>query len=193
MHRQPLLALLDRYVERFPGDLERAEEIRRFVDAHADCFERSCGEGHITGSAWIASPDGSRALLVRHRKLAAWLQPGGHADGDPDSAAVALREAVEESGLATLRHAQWPRESAGPQPFDLDVHRIPARGEEPAHLHYDVRYLLIGDPTEVPRPSAESDDARWVAHDAIGAFSVEPSLLRMAEKARRLLGRAGRL
>jgi 8-oxo-dGTP pyrophosphatase MutT (NUDIX family) len=190
MHRRPLLSLLDRYLERFPEDRERAAAIRRFVDAHADCFERSCREGHVTASAWIASPDGSQALLVRHRKLAAWLQPGGHADGDPDAAAVALREAVEETGLATLRHAPWSRESAGPQPFDVDVHRIPARGEEPEPLHYDVRYLLIGDPAEAPRPSAESDDAQWVAQDAIGAFSVEPSLLRMAEKTRRLLGRA---
>jgi 8-oxo-dGTP pyrophosphatase MutT (NUDIX family) len=190
MHRRPLLSLLDRYVERFPEERHRADPIRRFVEARADCFERSCREGHITGSAWIASPDGLQALLVRHRKLAAWLQPGGHADGDPDAAAVALREAVEETGLATLRHADWSREAAGPQPFDLDVHRIPARGDEPAHLHYDVRYLLIGDPGEAPRPSAESDDARWVPHAAIGAFSAEPSLLRMAGKAMRLLGSA---
>ena len=82
MHRQPLLSLLDRYLERFPEDRQRAEEIRRFVEERADCFERSCLQGHVTGSAWVASPDGSQALLVRHRKLAAWLQPGGHADGD---------------------------------------------------------------------------------------------------------------
>jgi 8-oxo-dGTP pyrophosphatase MutT (NUDIX family) len=202
MHRRLLLSLIDSYLERFPEDRERAEAIRRFVAARAACFERSCLEGHVTGSAWVVSPDGARVLLVRHRKLAAWLQPGGHADGDPDPAAVALREAVEESGLASLRHFDWwsrawtlagvaggaggVHAQAAPQPFDLDVHQIPVNGAVPAHLHYDVRYLLLADPAESPRSSPESDDVRWVARSELVAFSREPSLLRMAGKAARL-------
>jgi hypothetical protein len=99
-----------------------------------------------------------------------------------------MREALEESGLETLGHADWRRDgSPDPLPFDLDVHRIPARGHTPAHLHYDVRYLLIGDPAESPHPSAESDEARWVACSAIPALSGERGLLRMVEKAVRLL------
>jgi 8-oxo-dGTP pyrophosphatase MutT (NUDIX family) len=191
VHRRLLLSLLDPYLERFPEDRERAEAIRRFIATHADCFERSCLEGHVTGSAWITSPDATQALLVHHRKLAAWLQPGGHADGDPDPAAVALREAAEESGLASLRHFDWCSDgAAAPQPFDLDVHSIPARAGVPAHLHYDVRYLLIADPAEPPRLSPESADARWVARGEIAALSREPSLLRMADKARRLIAAA---
>ena len=74
-----------------------------FVRAHPDCLARTCAPGHLTGSAWIVSPDRRRTLLTHHRKLGKWLQLGGHADGDADLLAVALREAREESGLRGLR------------------------------------------------------------------------------------------
>ena len=90
--------------------------------------------GHITGSAWVVDIAGNRVLLADHAKLGRWLQPGGHSDGDPDTLAVALREAREESGLDVR--------ALDDAIFDIDVHRIPARGDEPAHLHFDVRFLV---------------------------------------------------
>jgi 8-oxo-dGTP pyrophosphatase MutT (NUDIX family) len=192
MHRRALLDLLARHQRRFPQDRERAESIRRFVETHADCFERSCRDGHVTGSAWIADDTGDRVLLVRHRKLGAWLQPGGHADGDPDPAAVACREAAEESGLESLRLIDWWRDdSPSAQPFDVDVHRIPACPGEPEHVHLDIRFLLVANPGESPRSSPESDEARWVALDEVAVLSREPSLLRMAERASAILKGAG--
>ena len=191
MHRRPLLDLLDRYADRFPQDRERTDAFRRFVESHPDCFERSCLEGHVTGSAWIVSPDGEQAMLVRHRKLGAWLQPGGHADGETDPAAVARREAAEETGLEGLTLVDWWRDgSSEPQPFDVDVHVIPARGAEPEHLHLDVRYLLVGDPGEPIRVSVESDEVKWVPRREIAALNREESLLRMAERAVPLCARA---
>ena len=190
MHRRPLLSLLDRYLDHFPEDAPRAGAIRRFVEAHADCFERSCRDGHVTGSAWIVSRDGSHVLLVRHRKLGAWLQPGGHADGDTDAAAVARREAAEESGLASLDHVDWSREARGiVLPFDVDVHTIPARGDEPHHLHLDLRFLFVADRAERLRPSSESEEVRWVTPAELAELSAEPGLLRMAAKAARLVKR----
>lgn len=123
------------------------------------------------------SPDGSRVLLTYHRKLARWLQLGGHADGDPDIVAVAGREAREESGLSGLRLVT-------PDIFDLDVHVIPARPGEPEHLHYDIRFAFLADSVRVT-VSAESRDLRWVALDEIESKSTERSLLRMREKWRR--------
>ena len=93
-----------------------ADCFRKFLHSAPEVFERSHPPGHFTGSAWLVSADGTRVLLMHHRKLDRWLQPGGHADGDTDLARVALREAQEETGVADLR--------VEGDIFDIDRHRI---------------------------------------------------------------------
>jgi 8-oxo-dGTP pyrophosphatase MutT (NUDIX family) len=128
----------------------------------------------MTGSAWIVDPARSRVLLVHHRKLGRWLQPGGHADGDPDLARVATREAREETGLAGLR-------LVGAGVFDVDVHEIPAQPDAPAHLHYDVRFLMENNSTAQPVANEESLALRWWPLRKI-ASGDDASLARMAKK-----------
>jgi 8-oxo-dGTP pyrophosphatase MutT (NUDIX family) len=180
--RTPLLALLAAYASRFPGEAAVVERFRAFVAAHADCYERSCAPGHVTGSAWLVSHDGARFLLTHHRKLGRWLQLGGHSDGDPDTAAVALREATEESGIAGLV-------LAAVQPLDLDAHEIPARGAEPAHVHYDVRYLVRAPTGAVVTISDESLALRWFAADRPLEVPHDESVARLLVKARHALER----
>lgn len=175
MHRQPLLDLLDRYAARHPGEAETVIRFRDFVVRAEACFERHLVEGHITGSAWIVDGSGSRVLLTHHRKLDRWLQPGGHADGDPDVLAVALREGVEETGLITL-------EAVSTEIFDLDIHPIPARGEDPEHYHYDVRFLLRDAGTGDYVVSEESHDLAWVRLEDLERYSDEESMRRMRDK-----------
>lgn len=181
MHRKPLLDLLRRYRARHPAESATTDRIRALVEAHPDCFERSCRPGHVTGSALVVSPDQRRCLLVHHRKLGRWLQPGGHADGESDVAAVALREAGEETGLAGLR---FPDDGGERLPFDLDVHRIAAHGSESEHEHHDVRFLLVAEPGATPVASAESHAVRWFGIDELEAAEPDESLLRMARKLR---------
>lgn len=183
MHRQQLLDLLADYAARFPEEAAVAARIRALVEEHADCFERTCLPGHVTGSAWIASPERDRWLLVHHRKLDRWLQPGGHADGQSDVASVALREAEEETGLKELR-------LAAEAPLDLDVHVIPARYDaagqllEPAHEHHDVRFLVIAAAAATPQVSDESHAVRWFTDAELLAATDEESVLRLWRKAR---------
>ncbi len=151
------------------------ERMLAFVEAQPDAFERSCLIGHITASAWIVDRDRNRALLTHHRKLGKWLQLGGHTDGDADVRAAALREAREESGLASLRFVS-------PSIYDLDIHRIPARGDEPEHEHFDVRFALEADATEPFVISAESHDLAWIALDALSGYGADESVLRLARK-----------
>ena len=180
MHREPLLELLVRYLAGHPADRERVDRLHGFVRAHPDCFERSCVPGHITASAWIVSADRERFLLTRHSKLRRWLQLGGHADGDPDPLRVALREAREESGMREFEVVH----PGGPGlPLDVDVHAIPARGAEPAHLHYDLRFLLVAGPGQPLVRSPESDELRWFSRPQAPQVLDEPSLLRMAKRA----------
>jgi 8-oxo-dGTP pyrophosphatase MutT (NUDIX family) len=184
MHRQLLLDLLARYLAGHPEERRVVERVREFVVSHPDCFARSNLEGHITGSAWLLSADRERVLLTHHAKLGRWLQLGGHADGDSDTFGVALREAREESGMKEILEPSGER---FPLPLDVDVHVIPAHGAEPAHLHHDIRYLLIAAPGQEPRASDESHELRWVRLREVGSLSSEESLLRMVRKTMNLL------
>ena len=173
MHRRGLRALLAAYRTRWPEESQTVSRFDSFVDAHPDCFERSCRVGHITGSAWIVDRTGERVLLTHHRKLGLWLQLGGHCDGDPDTLAVALREAREESGLVVR--------ALGGSIFDLDVHTIPARGREPIHHHFDVRFLIQAEHDRFT-VSEESHALAWVPANGLGALTDDESVLRMARK-----------
>jgi 8-oxo-dGTP pyrophosphatase MutT (NUDIX family) len=158
-------------------DEERSslDRILAFVARRPDCFERSLLEGHVTGSAWILAHDRSACLLTHHKKLGLWLQCGGHADGDPDVLGVALREAREESGIAGI-------EPASTDVFDVDVHSIPAREDEPEHFHYDVRFVLIAPPRAEAVVSSESHALAWVRPEEIERYATDRSVRRMSEK-----------
>ncbi len=172
--RAGLAEALDRYAGA-TGDGAIVAAFRAFLHARSDAFERTCPPGHFTGSAWLVSADGRRVLLTHHRKLKLWLQPGGHADGDPDLRRVALREAEEETGLRGL-HIE-------PDIFDIDRHRIPARPGEPGHWHYDVRYVVRAGEDERFVVSEESHALAWCDVREIAADgSADASVRRMARK-----------
>ncbi|MEE2776007.1 MAG: NUDIX hydrolase [Acidobacteriota bacterium] len=180
---------LAEYGRRWPGESATVERIAEFLSRRPDAFERGCAEGHVTASAWVTSDDGASVLLVRHRKLGMWLQPGGHTDGEPDTLTVALREAREESGLESLRAYV----ASAVVPFDIDIHQIPACSSEPAHLHYDLRHLLFADPSEKPVSSHESEEVRWVSLAQLETFTAEESVLRMSRKASLLVSKIAAL
>lgn len=181
MHREPVLNLLRAHLGRTLDTHEAAMTVAtiQFVVARADCLLRSCAPGHLTGSAWIVSPDRGQVLLTHHLKLDKWLQLGGHADGDGDLAAVAGREAREESGLAGLR-------AVAPEVFDLDRHWIPPRKADSGHYHYDLRFLLEADPAEPLAVSSESKALAWVDLAAVATLNPEESVARMVRKTARL-------
>lgn len=153
----------------------QVNQFNDFIRENPDCCERSLLIGHLTGSAWLVSNDGQRALLMHHRKLNRWLQPGGHADGNADLALVALREAIEETGLTNLQLEQ--------EIYDVDLHRIPARGDEPEHWHYDVRFVVraMGDESFVQNEESLAlawFDIQKLANDG----ELDESIRRMARK-----------
>lgn len=173
--QQLVLGLLEGHETADPEDQATCDQFAAFARDHADCCERTLPGGHFTGSAWLVSPDGQRVLLTHHRKLDRWLQLGGHADGDGDLAAVALREAGEESGLTGL--------AVEPAPFDLDLHYIPERGDEAGHWHYDVRFVVQASGNE---DFVAGDESHALAWREIEDLAVDPradqSLRRMAAK-----------
>jgi 8-oxo-dGTP pyrophosphatase MutT (NUDIX family) len=196
--RPVVRALAAADVSEAPGDLERAasavmgalpgppdheaarQQILAFLAERPDALERSCGPGHLTGSALVVDPASERVLLLLHAKVRRWLQPGGHADGDGDLAHVALREATEETGIDGLRVIT--------PAIDLDVHVFrDARGREPEHLHLDVRHLVLTPPEAEATTNHESDSHAWVREEELVAYDVDPGTLRMARAGLELL------
>ncbi len=173
-----------------PADQEEEnhrDEILRFVSANTQrWWMRATQSGHVTGSAWILNFARTHALLLHHAKLNRWVQPGGHLDdSDASPVAGAMREALEETGLANLQLVSDAL-------FDVDVHSIPARDArpgkstmEPAHLHYDARYLIIAADADVTI-SEESLDAKWMLLEDLAQPATERSIARLAEKSLRL-------
>lgn len=174
MKRNNLLSLLTNYCPTIQ-EVACKKNMINFIQEHEDCFERSLEIGHITASAWLLDKDGSKGLLMHHKKLNKWVQLGGHCDGDSDVLAVAIKEAQEESGIQDIVPVSHDI-------FDIDIHLIPARGAEKEHYHYDVRFLLRVTSDEKIMQNHESKELRWIGKDLSVLPTQQESVVRMFNK-----------
>jgi 8-oxo-dGTP pyrophosphatase MutT (NUDIX family) len=170
-----LLHDLDSHTASDSQEQASLSRIRDFVRRSPDALSRANPEGHITASAVVTHPKDPAFLLVWHRKLGRWLQPGGHMeDSDRSVFAAALREAREETGL---EHFASP---LGERILDVDVHPIPAHGPDPPHFHFDSRYVLIATSAET---AAQGGEIRWFTLPEAVAAGIDDSLARALRKA----------
>jgi 8-oxo-dGTP pyrophosphatase MutT (NUDIX family) len=191
MHRQELLNRLRHYKT---GFIEEAGFVRRsieFIEAHEDCFYRELWPAHVTGSSWVVNPARSHVLMLHHKKHDQWFQPGGHADGQSDVLAVALKETIEETGLDERQLTLLSEDI-----FDVDIHAIPAIANDPPHQHIDVRFLIEIDDRQAVPGNDESHQILWVPLMQVSRFNNNRSTWRMVDKTRRMravqgLSRAG--
>jgi 8-oxo-dGTP pyrophosphatase MutT (NUDIX family) len=147
----------------------RARTLALLDDSAAPFSRAQFAPGHVTASAFVTNPARDALLLILHGKLGLWLQPGGHVEpDDTDVLATARREVREELGIEAL-------DIVGDGLLDIDVHQIPARVADPAHEHFDVRFLFS---TAADRFEAGSDAraARWVPISALLGSRPDPSL-----------------
>ena len=176
-------------MEHHPYDENEAvavREILRFLNDEENAFARENTAGHITGSALVVDSAGN-ILLNHHRKADIWIQFGGHCEGETDVRRVALREAVEESGIPEDKLSLLT-----PTFIDCAVYEIPANRTkgEPAHRHYDINFLLLSK-THDFAVSDESTELRWctpaealklVANDAACTRMIQKSIAYFATK-----------
>jgi 8-oxo-dGTP pyrophosphatase MutT (NUDIX family) len=160
-HRARILALLD--------------------DSAAPFSRAQYAPGHVTASAFVTNPARDALLLILHGKLGLWLQPGGHVEpDDADVLASARREVREELGLDAI-------DVVGDGLLDVDVHEIPARGADPAHEHFDVRFLF-STAADSFKAGSDARDARWVPVGALlgpepdRSLTTDESVLRAVRK-----------
>lgn len=132
--------------------------------------------GHFTASGLVVSPDGSALLLIHHRRLDRWMQPGGHIDPeDVSPIAAAAREVLEETGITA--------KPILPGLLDLDIHPIPQRAPEPAHEHFDLRFAFRALDSDVVIDD-EVNDVAWVPWRQIESYGVDDSVIRGAARLR---------
>jgi 8-oxo-dGTP pyrophosphatase MutT (NUDIX family) len=146
--------------------------ILELLSTSPSAFDRDLYEpGHITASAFVVHPSEPAAALMKHLKIGRWLQPGGHVEPDDvDIEAAARREVLEEIGISQL---------ASFGVTDVDVHVFPERGDQPEHLHLDVRIGFVAG-TDRLVDNAESDGVRWAGFDEMRG--MEESLARPARR-----------
>ncbi len=176
MKRQKILNLLQYYNPDNEIEAIYKNEIIKFIKNNKNCFDRSNLKGHMTASGWLINKSGNLVLLMHHKKLNEWFQFGGHADGDYDLLKVAIKETQEESGIYDIIPI-----SKGI--FDIDIHIIPQYKEIPAHVHYDIRFLLQLKSDDLKeKKNEESIEIAWFAKDIEKFPNKKPSMIRLFDK-----------
>ena len=156
---------------------ERDRQIMLDVLRHHDnCLERSSLTAHFTASSWILNERADQVLMVYHNIYRSWSWTGGHADGESDLAHVALREAIEETGLQKIEFQK--REPVSLEIITVDGH-IKKGVYVPSHLHLNLTYLFTA--PEHPVLSVKPDEnsgVRWIPIDKLSDFVSEPWMLK---------------
>ena len=150
---------------------DRAEILLRLRSGE-ELYSRDNASAHLTASAWVVSPDRTQVLMAYHNLYDSWSWLGGHADGDRDLLAVALREVREESGLAEVR-------PVSPAIYSVEILTVDGHEKRGAyvssHLHLNVTYLLEADPAlPVRKKEDENRAVAWFGREAAVAASSEP-------------------
>jgi 8-oxo-dGTP pyrophosphatase MutT (NUDIX family) len=164
------------------GATEAADvaRVRALTETTDDPWSRA-NPLHLTASAVIVHPASRRVLLRWHARQQAWLQVGGHGDpGETDPLEIALREGAEETGLADLM--PWPHKDV----VHVVIVPVPAKGDEPAHQHADVRFVLATDQPESARPERADAPLRWLTFAEAHDLTAEPNLRETLARVERL-------
>ncbi len=145
-------------------------EIIRHLRSTKDVFLRKNLNAHMTASAWVVNQSKSKVLLIHHNLYNSWSWLGGHADGDTDLLAVAIKEVQEESGVT--RVTALSNSIFSIEILTVDGHQ--KRGQYiPSHLHLNITYLLEVDENDsLSIKEDENSDVAWFnLNDAISASS----------------------
>lgn len=173
--------LLQEHKSQFIVEQKFINDTLEFIDMNTDFYTRENTIGHITASAWILDKEMEHGLLIHHRKLNKWFQPGGHIEPEDKSIFNAsLREAKEETGIDKLIPISQ-------NIFDIDIHVIPGNQKTPKHLHYDIRFAFVTTTNEYTINTNEVKDIKWIEiNNALQTPEEFQGIIRMLEKSIKL-------
>jgi len=177
---------------RTPVDEREERSVTAFLEAFdglADPFDQRLDPVHVTGSGIVVGRRG--VVLLKHKRLGIWLQPGGHIDPGETPWDAALRESAEETGLDVSFDSFDGSEVDPSVDQDVEVDGVPelihvdvhpgGRG----HTHLDLRYLVDGGDADPAPPEGESQDIAWFGWTqaiAIADPGLRGALITLAER-----------
>lgn len=173
---QVLEKLLSIYSPKYEEEIVYKSRMLHFIDNYENVFSRKQTHGHFTASSFLLNSDCTKFLLMHHKKLNRWLQPGGHCDDETNILSVSIKETSEESGIYDITPVSL-------NIFDIDIHKIPKNLRDPEHFHYDIRFLLKANNDRFIK-NEESNELRWVELRNFDndEYKLEKSITRMIEK-----------
>ena len=166
-----LLKQLKAYAPYNEQETNDKEVMIKLLEKESDIFTRENEVAHFTASSWLVNKEHTKVLMIYHNIYHSWSWTGGHADGDTDLLAVAMREAMEETGVKTIT-------PVGEDIFSIEILTVDGhikRGKYvPSHLHLNVTYLLEADEAEVLHiKQDENSGVAW--------FTLEEALEKCSE------------
>lgn len=179
-----LQEILSRYLDIYPDEADTLKMFAERLAAADEMNNRKTFPGHVTGSGIVLSPDRTKILLVHHRFLQRWLQPGGHWEADEtDPLEAARREVIEETGVRLAE--VLPLDTESPLlPFDIEIQDIPDRPErdEPKHNHYDFRYIFVAKDEAIGVTEHQILDAGWFDFDAPEGVGIQRIITKLRDR-----------
>ncbi len=167
----PLRTLILAYSPLEGNEQEHHAAMLAFLENTANPLSRDTPEGHITASCLAIHPIDASMVVLWHKKIGRWLQPGGHVeDTDANVAHASLRELCEETGASATDIDTFLGI------VDIDVHPIPTHKDQPEHLHYDVRFGFVMSTTWEP-----GEGSQWMPAEQVEA-TLDPPTARLGRK-----------
>lgn len=174
-----LLEEVANYIDLYTNEAD-PQRVLKFLQEESNLFGRDSKAGHITCSSWVLDYERTHALLVYHRHLNRWIQPGGHIEPYETPQQGALREAMEESGISGLKLLDQ-------RLFHINIMNFPAGKDGPSHLHFDLRYLIQAPKEAILSAPKEVGGAKWIPLNRLEEYSEEETILMMAKKTEKWL------
>lgn len=180
MNQEDIRKALLAYVPFHEQEAADRATLLRYCETFPDLLYRENPIAHFSSSALVVNRAGDRVLLGYHNLYCSWGWLGGHADGDADLLAVAIREVGEESGLAAVT-------APDPDFFAIDI--LPVWGHKKhgihlsSHLHLSVCYLLVGDDSLPLRHKPDENSAvGWKEAGELLSLCREEEMVPVYEK-----------
>ena len=166
--------MLEAYVPYNEQEENDKEMMLKYIDTFEDVLTRENRMCHFTASSWIVNKERTKILMIYHKIDDSWAWTGGHCDGDSDMLHVAVKEAIEETGVENFKVLSDG--IFGIEIVSVDGHV--KRGKYvPTHLHLNISYLLEADEHDALRiKEDENSGVKWIDINEINNVIDEPKM-----------------